>query len=340
MCRYRSIHSATGYSPVEAEQRVTFPIETVMAGLPNLHHTRSLSRYGLSQVTVIFEDGTDIYFARQLVNQRIQEAKAKLPVGIVPTMGPISTGLGEIFMWTVDARKDAQKPDGTAYDTIDLREIQDWIIRPQLRMVKGVAEINAIGGYVKQFHVTPYPDKLLSFGLTLQDVIIALERNNLNVGAGYIEKSGEQYLVRVPGQVADLDEIANIILGSRQGIPIRVKDVADVLIGKELRTGAATQNGEEIVLATALMLIGENSRTVSQAIADKLTEVNRTLPEGIVATPVYDRTDLVDKTIWTVATNLFEGATLVIVVLFLFLGKLACCADYRTRYSAFDAVHL
>ncbi|BCT68648.1 CusA/CzcA family heavy metal efflux RND transporter [Nitrosospira sp. NRS527] len=313
---------AIGYSPVEAEQRVTFPIETVMAGLPHLHHTRSLSRYGLSQVTVIFEDGTDIYFARQLVNQRIQEAKAKLPVGIVPTMGPISTGLGEIFMWTVDAGKDAQKPDGTAYSTIDLREIQDWIIRPQLRMVKGVAEVNAIGGYVKQFHVTPYPDKLLSFGLTLQDVIVALERNNLNVGAGYIEKSGEQYLVRVPGQVADLDEIANIILGSRQGIPIRIKDVADVLIGKELRTGAATQNGEEIVLATALMLIGENSRTVSQAVADKLIEVNRTLPEGIVATPVYDRTDLVDKTIWTVATNLFEGATLVILVLFLFLGNL------------------
>jgi heavy metal efflux system protein len=314
--------SATGYSPVEAEQRVTFPIETVMAGLPNLHHTRSLSRYGLSQVTVIFEDGTDIYFARQLVNQRIQEAKAKLPVGIVPTMGPISTGLGEIFMWTVDAGKGAQKPDGTPYSTIDLREIQDWIIRPQLRMVKGVAEVNAIGGYVKQFHVTPYPDKLLSFGLTLQDVIIALERNNLNVGAGYIEKSGEQYLVRVPGQVADLDEIANIILGSRQGIPIRIKDVADVLIGKELRSGAATQNGKEIVLATALMLIGENSRTVSQAVADKLVEVNRTLPEGIVATPVYDRTDLVDKTIWTVATNLFEGATLVILVLFLFLGNL------------------
>jgi cobalt-zinc-cadmium resistance protein CzcA len=313
---------ATGYSPVEAEQRVTFPIETVMAGLPNLHHTRSLSRYGLSQVTVIFEDGTDIYFARQLVNQRIQEARAKLPVGIVPTMGPISTGLGEIFMWTVDAEKGAQRPDGTAYSTIDLREIQDWIIRPQLRMVKGVAEVNAIGGYVKQFHVTPYPDKLLSFGLTLQDVIIALERNNLNVGAGYIEKSGEQYLVRVPGQVANLDEIANIILGSRQGIPIRIKDVADVLIGKELRSGAATQNGEEIVLATALMLIGENSRTVSQAIADKLVEVNRTLPEGIVATPVYDRTDLVDKTIWTVATNLFEGATLVILVLFLFLGNL------------------
>lgn len=313
---------AMGYSPVEVEQRVTFPIETVMAGLPSLHHTRSISRYGLSQVTVVFDDGTDIYFARQLVNQRIQEANASLPAGIVPTMGPISTGLGEIFMWTVDAEEGVPKPDGTAYATIDLREIQDWIIRPQLRMVKGVTEINAIGGYVKQFHVTPYPEKLLSFGLTLQDVVIALERNNLNVGAGYIEKSGEQHLVRVPGQVANLEEIANIILGSRQGVPIRIRDVADVIIGKELRNGAATQDGEEVVLGTAHMLIGENSRAVSQAIADKLAEINRNLPEGVAATPVYNRTALVDKTIRTVATNLFEGATLVIVVLFLFLGNL------------------
>lgn len=313
---------APGYSPVEAEQRVTFPIETVMAGLPHLHHTRSISRYGLSQVTVIFDDGTDIYFARQLVDQRIQEAQGSLPAGIVPTMGPISTGLGEIFMWTVDAEEGAKKPDGATYNITDLREIQDWIIRPQLRMVRGVTEINAIGGYVKQYHVTPYPEKLLSFGLTPQDVVLALERNNLNVGAGYIEKSGEQYLVRVPGQVTNLDEIADIILGSRQGVPIRVKDVADVMIGKELRNGAATQNGEEVVLGTAHMLIGENSRAVSRAVAEKLTEINRTLPEGVVATAVYDRTSLVDKSIRTVATNLFEGATLVIVVLFLFLGNL------------------
>ncbi len=313
---------APGYSPVEAEQRVTFPIETVMAGLPHLQHTRSISRYGLSQVTVIFDDGTDIYFARQLVDQRIQEAQGSLPAGIVPTMGPISTGLGEIFMWTVDAEEGAKKPDGVAYTITDLREIQDWIIRPQLRMVRGVTEINAIGGYVKQYHVTPYPEKLLSFGLTLQDVVLALERNNLNVGAGYIEKGGEQYLVRVPGQVTNLDEIADIILGNRQGVPIRVKDVADVIIGKELRNGAATQNGEEVILGTAHMLIGENSRAVSRAVAEKLTEINRTLPEGVAATAVYDRTSLVDKSIRTVATNLFEGATLVIVVLFLFLGNL------------------
>ena len=314
--------NATGYSPVEAEQRITFPIETIMAGLPNLHYTRSISRYGLSQVTVVFKDGTDVYFARQQVSQRIQEAKGRLPLGIEPMMGPISTGLGEIFMWTVDAQKGAKKPDGTEYTPTDLREIQDWVIRPQLRMVTGVTEINTVGGYVKQFHVVPYPEKMISFGLALVDLVSALERNNLNVGAGYIEKSGEQYLVRLPGQIANLGEIGNIILGSRQGTPIRVKDVADVLIGKELRTGAATQNGKEVVLGTAHMLIGENSRLVSQAAARKLEEINRNLPEGIVETPVYDRTTLVEKTIHTVATNLLEGAALVIVVLLLFLGNL------------------
>lgn len=312
---------APGYSPVEAEQRVTFPIEIIMAGLPNLQYTRSLSRYGLSQVTVIFEDGTDIYLARQLVSQRIQEAKNKLPVGVEPTMGPISTGLGEIFMWTVDAATDARKSDGTAYTPTDLREIQDWIIRPQMRTVPGVTEVNTVGGYVKQFHVAPYPEKLISFGLTLQDVITALERNNLNVGAGYIEKSGEQYLVRVPGQVTDMDEIGNILLGSRSGIPIRVRDVADILIGKELRSGAATQNGKEVVLGTAHMLMGENSRTVAEAAARKLAEIDPILPEGVTAAPVYDRTTLVDKTIRTVANNLLEGAALVIVVLFVSLGN-------------------
>ncbi|HEX8874889.1 MAG TPA: CusA/CzcA family heavy metal efflux RND transporter, partial [Nitrosospira sp.] len=313
---------APGYSPIEAEQRVTFPIEIIMAGLPNLHYTRSLSRYGLSQVTVIFKDGTDIYLARQLVSQRIQEARDRLPVGVEPSMGPISTGLGEIFMWTVDAREGARKSDGTAYTPTDLREVQDWIIRPNLRTVPGVTEVNSVGGFVKQFHVAPYPEKLISFGLTLQDVITALGRNNLNVGAGYIEKSGEQYLVRLPGQVTNLEEIGNITLGSRGGIPIRIRDVADILIGKELRTGAATQNGKEVVLGTVHMLIGENSRTVSKAVEKKMVEINRILPDGVVATAVYNRTTLVDKTIHTVATNLLEGAALVIVVLFLFLGNM------------------
>ena len=313
---------ATGYSPIEAEQRVTFPIEMAMAGLPNLEYTRSISRYGLSQVTVIFKDGTDIYLVRQLVNQRIQEARSRLPVGIVPTMGPISTGLGEIFMWTINADKGARKPDGAAYNSTDLREIQDWVIKPRLRTVKGVTEVNSIGGFVKQFHVAPYPEKLISLGLTLQDVIAALERNNLNVGAGYIEKSGEQNLVRVPGQIANLQDIGEIILGSRQGVPVRIKDVADVLIGKELRSGAATQNGEEVVVGTAHMLIGENSRTVSIAAAEKLSEISLSLPPGITVIPVYNRTTLVDKAIRTVSNNLLEGAALVIMVLFISLGNL------------------
>jgi len=313
--------AAPGYSPMEVEQRITFPVETIMAGLPGLDYTRSLSRYGLSQVTVVFREGTDIYFARQLVSQRIQEARGQLPAGIEPEMGPISTGLGEIFMWTVESVPGARKPDGNAYTSTDLREIQDWIIRPQLRMVEGVTEINTIGGFVKQYHVTPYPEKLVAYGLTLQEIVTALERNNLNLGAGYIEKRGEQYLVRLPGQATSLDEIGEITLGSRQGTPLRIKDVADILIGKELRTGTATHNGEETVLGTALMLIEENSRTVAHAVAGKLMEIGRSLPAGVVAVPVYDRTTLIDGTIHTVSSNLIEGAALVIVVLFLFLGN-------------------
>ncbi len=314
--------AAPGYSPLESEQRITFPIETVMAGLPGLEQTRSLSRYGLSQVTVIFKDGTDIYFARQLVNERIGQARAQLPAGVAPEMGPISTGLGEIFMWTVEAKPGAKKADGSAYTPTDLREIQDWIIKPQLRNVPGVTEINSIGGYAKTFQVAPLPDRLMAYGLTLHDLVAAIERNNGNTGAGYIEKSGEQYLIRAPGQVANLADIGNIIVGSREGIPIRIGDVAEVGMGKELRTGAATENGREVVLGTVFMLIGENSRTVSQAVAKRLEEINRTLPAGVVAQTVYDRTILVDKAINTVKKNLLEGALLVIAVLFLFLGNI------------------
>ena len=313
---------APGYSPLEAEQRITFPIETVMAGLPRLEQTRSLSRYGLSQVTVIFADGTDIYFARQLVSQRLQEARGVLPPGMEPTMGPIATGLGEIFMWTVEAEPGASKPDGTPYTPADLRTIEDWVVRPQLRTAPGVTEVNTIGGYVKQYHVTPTPDRLMAYGLSFQDILAALAQNNANVGAGYIEHRGEQYLIRVPGQVATLDEIRNIVVGNPAGVPIRIKDVAEVLLGQELRTGAATQNGQEVVLGTAFMLMGENSRTVARAAAQKLEAVSRTLPAGVSARPVYDRTTLVDKTIATVRNNLVEGALLVIAILFLFLGNL------------------
>ena len=313
---------APGYSPLETEQRVTYPIETVMAGLPNLEQTRSLSRYGLSQVTVIFKDGTDIYFARQLVNERIQEARDKLPVGITPALGPISTGLGEIYLWTVEAKDGAKKPDGLPYTATDLREIQDWIIKPQLRNVPGVTEINSIGGYAKEYQIAPIPARLASLGVTLQDIVTALDRNNGNVGAGYIEKRGEQYLIRAPGQVKTLEDIGNVILSSAGGVPIRVRDVADVGLGRELRTGAATDNGREVVLGTVFMLIGQNSRTVSQAVDKKMVEINRSLPEGVHAVTVYDRTVLVDKAIATVKKNLLEGAILVIVILFLFLGNI------------------
>ncbi|CAM3368880.1 CusA/CzcA family heavy metal efflux RND transporter [Cupriavidus taiwanensis] len=314
--------AAPGYSPLETEQRITYPVETVMAGLPGLEQTRSLSRYGLSQVTVIFRDGTDIHFARQLVNQRIQEARDQLPPGITPAMGPISTGLGEIYLWTVEADPGARKPDGTAYTLSDLREIQDWVIRPQLRNVPGVTEVNAIGGHARAYVVAPDLERMASYGLSLADVVGALEKNNDNVGAGYIERRGEQYLVRVPGQVRSLDEIGDVIVGSAQGQPIRVRDVASVQTGGELRTGAATENGREVVLGTVFMLIGENSRAVSQAVDRKMAEINRTLPAGVKAVTVYDRTTLVDKAIGTVKKNLLEGAVLVIAILFLFLGNL------------------
>ncbi|CAI2795010.1 CusA/CzcA family heavy metal efflux RND transporter [Pseudomonas fluorescens group sp.] len=314
--------AAAGFSPLETEQRITFPIETAMAGLPGMQQTRSLSRSGLSQVTVIFKDGTDLFFARQLVNERLQVAREQLPAGIETAMGPISTGLGEIFLWTVEAKDGALKDDGTPYTPTDLRVIQDWIIKPQLRNVPGVAEINTIGGFAKEYQIAPDPKRLAAYNLTLNDLVTALERNNANVGAGYIERSGEQLLIRAPGQLASIDDIANIVITSSDGTPIRVRNVAQVDIGREMRTGAATENGREVVLGTVFMLIGENSRSVSQAVAKKLEEINRSLPEGVVAVTVYDRTNLVEKAIATVKKNLFEGALLVVAVLFLFLGNI------------------
>ena len=314
--------SAPGFSPLETEQRITYSIETSMAGLPGLQQTRSMSRSGLSQVTVIFEDGTDLFFARQQVSERLQVAKDQLPEGVDAVMGPVSTGLGEIFLWTVEAAEGALKEDGTPYTPTDLRVIQDWIVKPQLRNVPGVAEINTIGGFAKQYQIAPDPKKLAAYKLTLNDLVVALERNNANVGAGYIERGGEQLLIRAPGQLATADDIANIVIANVQGTPIRVKSVADVGIGQELRSGAATENGREVVLGTVFMLIGENSRTVSQAVAAKLADINRTLPKGVQAVTVYDRTNLVEKAIATVKKNLIEGAILVIAILFLFLGNI------------------
>ncbi|WP_242878505.1 efflux RND transporter permease subunit [Stenotrophomonas maltophilia] len=312
---------APGYSPLEAEQQVTFVIEMAMAGLPKLDYSRSLSRYGLSQVTVVFKDGTDLYFARQQVAERLQQIASQLPEGLDPEMGPISTGLGEIFMYTVEAEPNARKPDGTPYTATDLRTLQDWVIRPQLRTTPGVTEVNTIGGFERQIHITPDPAQLVALGFTLNDVVAAVMRNNQNIGAGYIERNGQQFLVRVPGQLANLDAIGNIVLDRRDGVPIRVRDVASVGEGKELRTGAATQNGHEVVVGTAFMLFGANSREVSQAAAAKLDAANASLPAGVHAKAVYDRTALVDRTIGTVSKNLIEGALLVVVVLFLLLGN-------------------
>ncbi len=314
--------AAPGYSPLESEQRITYPVETALAGLPNLSYTRSLSRYGLSQVTVVFEEGTDIYFARNLINARLGAIKSVLPPGLEPEMGPISTGLGEIFMYTVQAEPNAKMATGEPYTATALREVQDWIIKPQLAQVKGVIEVNSIGGYNKQYHVMPDPAKLLVYKVSVEDVVQALQTNNDNRGAGYIERNGQQLLVRSPGQLASIEDIGNVIITEHDTVPIKVKDVADIGIGNELRTGAATRDGVETVLGTAMMLIGANSRTVAQDVASKLNDIQASLPEGVVAEAVYDRTALVDKAITTVSKNLMEGALLVIVVLFLLLGNL------------------
>ncbi|HBR96313.1 MAG TPA: CusA/CzcA family heavy metal efflux RND transporter, partial [Gammaproteobacteria bacterium] len=314
--------AAPGYTPLEAEQRVSFPLETAMAGMPKLSYTRSVSRYGLSQVTVVFEEGTDIYFARQLVSERLSTAKGDLPASLEPTLGPIATGLGEVFMFTVDAEPDARNSDGSPITPMDLRSAHDWIIRPQLMRVTGVAEINPIGGFKKEILVAPDPARLLAYKMRFNEVIEAIQNNNDNRGAGFIEHKGAQWLMRVPGQASTLTDLESIVIRQHQGIPVRIKDVASVSLGKELRSGAATQNGREVVMSTVFMLIGENSRTVANDVANKLEAIKTSLPDGITVTAVYNRTSLVDKTLATVQKNLLEGALLVIIVLFLFLGNI------------------
>ncbi|MBC8106128.1 MAG: CusA/CzcA family heavy metal efflux RND transporter, partial [Anaerolineae bacterium] len=332
-------------SPVEIEKQVTFPVETALAGIPGLEYTRSLSRNGFSQVTAVFGDDVDIYFARQQVGERLREAGESLPPGAEPTMGAISTGLGEIYMYTVHYEhpegKGASTADGQpgwqgdgAYLTPEgerleteveraayLRTVQDWIIRPQLKNVVGVAGVDSIGGFTKQYFVQPDPMKLVSYGFTFHNVIEALEANNASTGAGFIEHKGEGYNVRVTGRINNEAEIAGIVLGTRNGTPIYVRDVATVGVGRELRTGAASENGEPAVVGTALMLIGENSRTVSKAVDEKMIEIRKSLPPGVQAKTVLNRTALVNETIKTVEKNLFEGAILVIVILFVMLGN-------------------
>ena len=310
-----------GYSPLEAEQRVTYIVENAMAGLPDLDYTRSISRYGLSQVTVVFKDHKDIYRGRQQISERLQGIRNELPDGAEPQLGPVASGLGEIFTYAIRAEDNARKADGEPYTAEDLRTIQDWIIRPQLVKVQGVTEINSVGGFEREYQVAPKPGKLLAYKISMAELADALQRNNQNIGAGYIERNGEQWLVRSPGQLQTLDDIRNVVVKKLDDAPVRVGDVADVYFGKQLRTGAATQNGKETVLGTAFMLLGENSRVVAKAVAARLQQVNQSLPQGVVAEAVYDRTSLVEKTIKTVQKNLLEGALLVIVVLFLLLGN-------------------
>jgi heavy metal efflux system protein len=346
--------TAPALTPIEIEKQVTVALETALAGTPGLDVTRSFSRNGFAQITAVFTDRTDIYFARQQVAERINEAKGNLPPGVDVKMGPISTGLGEIYWWAVEyakpgvitlARDDEPgwQSDGTyltpeggrlADDfqrTVYLRTVQDWIIRPQMKTVPGVAGADAIGGFVKQFHVQPDPARLVGYGLSFSQVVSAIEANNVSRGANYIEQNGEGYVVRASGRVESLEDISQIVVTTRAGIPVRVKDVADVAIGRELRTGSASVNGREVVLGTALMLIGGNSRTVAAAADARIKEISLTLPPGIYAHTVLNRTQLVDATIHTVATNLAEGALLVIVVLFLLLGAVVQPGGQRDR---------
>lgn len=331
-------------SPEEIEKQITLPIENALAGIPGLKQTRSLSRNAFSQVVAIFDDNVDIYFARQQVLERLTEARESLPGDADPKMGPITTGLGEVYMWTVEYQpassfpvRDGESgwqrdgsfltPEGERLTTdlqraAYLRTVQDWIIRPQLKNVTGVAGVDAIGGYVKQYHVQPDPMKLVFYGLSFHDVIEALERNNASTGAGYIEHKGESYLVRAAGRIESVEQIGQIVVAQHRGTPIHIHDIASVGVGEELRTGSASENGEEVVVGTAMMLIGSNSRTVAKAVDERMKQINRSLPPGVVAKPVLDRTKLVDATIRTVRNNLFEGAILVIVVLLILLGNI------------------
>ncbi|WP_417509177.1 efflux RND transporter permease subunit [Methylophaga sp.] len=313
---------AEGYSPLETEQRITYPVERALAGIPQLSYTRSISRYGLSQVTVVFKEGTDLYFARNLLNNRLASIKNELPDGLEPEMGPIASGLGEIFVYTVSADPEARQENGQPYDLTALREIQDWIIQPRLTRVPGITEVNTVGGYAKQYHIQPEPQKMLEFGISFGDIQQALKANNRNRGAGYIERYGQQLLVRSPGQLKTIDDIQQVVVKQMTGTPIKIMDIADVAIGKTLRTGAATQNGQETIMGTAMMLIGENSREVAKRVAAELSKIQATLPDGVIAEAVYDRTTLVDKAIATVQKNLLEGALLVVMVLFLLLGNI------------------
>jgi heavy metal efflux system protein len=337
---------APALGPLDIERLVTFPVETAMAGIPGLESSRSISRNGFSQVTVVFDEKVDLYFARQQVAERLTMAKENLPAGVEPSMGPITTGLGEVLMYVVDyapsgtkanprvAGKPGLQPDGS-YLTVDgevladdvaklayLRTVQDWVIAPQLKTVKNVAGIDSIGGYEKQLVVEPDVSRLASYGISFSDLADALEKANISVGANFVERGGEAFLVRADGRIRTVDEIGRATVATRGGVPVAVRDVATVRVGGDLRTGAASKNGKEVVIGTALMIAGGNSRIVADAVSERLTEITKSLPPGVTVTPVLNRSTLVNSTIWTVEKNLIEGALLVIAVLFWLLGNI------------------
>ncbi len=310
---------APSFTPLEMEKYVTFPIELAMAGLPDMEDVRSLSKFGLSQVTVTFKERTNIYFARQLVLERLIAAEKELPAGITPEIAPVSTGLGEIYQFTVE-----NAPGATEKRSLmELRTILDWFIKPQLRTVPGVIEVNSFGGEEKQYQVLVDPNRLVGHGLSLAQVIEALEKNNSNAGGAYIEHAGEQQLLRGVGLIQNERDIENIVVASHQGTPIFVRNIGEVSLGAQVRQGAATRDGKgETVMGIAMMLKGENSRAVAERVERKLKEVSKALPPGVVVSPFYNRSDLVDRTVRTAVKNLVEGGLVVMAVLFLFLLQL------------------
>lgn len=311
-----------GLAPEEIERTITFPVESSMRGIAGVIQVRSITRFGLSQVTVVFKDGVDIYRARQMVSERLQGVLPDMPKGAEAKLGPVSTGLGEIFQYTLDVKNPSQDPNERLKQLMEIKALQDWFIKPRLMTVEGVAEINTTGGYERQYHVQPDIRKMVSYGIHFEEIAEALERANKNVGGGYISQTAEQFLVQGVGLFKGPEDIAKVPVKQLDSFRIiKVGDIAKVALGKQLRTGAATINGQETVLGTVMMLLGENSRTVSSRVKERVDEVAKSLPEGYVLTTVYNRSDLVNATLGTVEHNLALGATLVIVILFLLIGN-------------------
>ncbi|MBN8555444.1 MAG: efflux RND transporter permease subunit [Deltaproteobacteria bacterium] len=311
-----------GLVPEEIEKFVTFPIESEMGGIPGVLEVRSISRFGLSQITIVFEEGFNIYLARQLVGEKLQGARDKLPKGIEPTLGPITTGLGEIYFYALEAKKPAENPEERLKQLMELRAINEYSIKPRLLMVKGVSEVNAIGGYEKQFHVKPRLDAMAKFGIDLDDVVKAIESNNRSTGGGYVQQTAEQLLIQAPGLITSEKQLETIVVKTLPNLRvIKLNDIADVGLGRELRTGAALVNGQESIIGTVLMLLGENSRTVSLDVNEKMQEIKSSLPEWANLETIYNRSTLVDSTLGTVEHNLFFGALLVVLILLLLIGN-------------------